>query len=376
MKKTLVIIIFVLVSGLWLKAQTLDPAYTKKFGYGVILASGKGFPVLTKYDETQFNYKDGKFFLEPGESTTIDLRAILPQGTTLGSLMNKLKTERGKNLSHKTNEFFVWEIWCSHDGETNQITGNKKWPITKKEVPSWGSACSDVYQNFNVAENSTWATAGLTWDSNGGNLQFKFGTNLHMSKPGYKYYVMLRMAYEYSVPGGQTENKWNSILNRFEPVVSTGGVGYVFSDPIATCTVEIAGYENQTGRFKNNGDGTVTDTKTGLVWIQSPGESTMSYDAAQKYAENLDFAGSSNWRLPTFTELEEMMKCSKAMDKQYEFLWLNNNGFSNIQAATYWSSDDFLRDGTKTGEKMTVDFQYNNTGSEDILRMMNVWLVK
>jgi len=70
------------------------------------------------------------------------------------------------------------------------------------------------------------------------------------------------------------------------------------------------------------------------------------------------------------------MKCSMAMDKQYEFSWLNNNGFSNIQAATYWTSDDFLRDGNKIGEKMTVDFQYNTTGSEDMLRMMNVWLVK
>jgi len=376
MKKTLTTILWVLVSGLWLMGQTLDPMYTKKFGYGVILASGKGFPAFTKYDETQFNYKDDKFFLEPGEATTIDLRAILPQGATMGSLMTKLKSERGKNLTHKTNEFFVWEIWCSHDGETNQVTGNYKWPTTKKDVPAWGSSCTSVYQKYNVAENSSWNTAGLKWGSDGGNLQFEFGTHLRMAKPGYKYYFMLRMAYEYNVPGGQTENKWNSILNRFEPVVSTGGVGYVFSDPIATCSVEIAGFENQTGRFKNNQDGTVTDTKSGLVWIQSPIETTMSYGDAQKYAENFEFAGASNWRLPSFPELEMIMKCSMAMDKQYEFTWLNSNGFSNIQAATYWTSDDFLRDGLKIGEKMTVDFQYNITGSEDMLRMMNVWLVK
>jgi hypothetical protein len=370
------IIVFILVSELWLMAQTLDPAYTQKFGYGVILASGKGFPTFTKYDETQFNFKDGKFFLEPGEATTIDLRAILPKGTTLGSLMNKLKTERGQNLSHKTNEFYVWEIWCSHDGEKNQLTGNYTWPATKKEVPAWGPACAEAYQRYSAAENSSWASAGLAWAANGGNLQYKFGINLHMSKPGYKYYIMLRMAYEYSVPGGQTENKWNSILNRFEPVVSTGGVGYVFSDPIATCTVEISGFADHTGRFQNNGDGTVTDSESGLVWIQSPIESTMSYNNAQKYAENMEFAGSSNWRLPTLAELDAIMKCSMAMDIQYEFTWLNNNGFSNIQAATYWTSDDFLREGVKTGEKWTVDFQYNSTGSEDILRMMNVWLVK
>lgn len=375
MKSILATLVIVLVCGLWLMGQTPDPAYAKKFGYGVILASGKGFPALTKCDESQFNYKDGKFFLEPGESSTIDLRAILPQGTTMGSLMTKLKSERGKNLTHKTNEFYVWEIWCSHDGEVNQVTDTYKWPTTKNEVPAWASSCVSVYQNYDNSIAS-WTVAGLGWGTNDGNLQFNFGSKLHMGKPGYKYYIMLRMAYEYSVPGGQTENKWNSILQRFEPVVSTGGVGYVFSNPIATCTVEIAGFENQTGRFSDNGNGSVTDTKTGLVWIQAPTDKTMEYSKAQKYAEDLEFAGSLDWRIPTFAELETIMKCSMAMDVQYEFTWLNTNGFSNIQAATYWTSDDFLRDGVKIGEKKTVDFQYNITGSEDMLRMLNVWLVK
>jgi hypothetical protein len=375
MKKTLSTIILVLVSGLMLFGQTLDPAYTQKFGYGIILASAKGFPVFTKYDETQFNFKEGKFFLEPGEASTIDLRAILPQGTTMGSYMTKLKAERGNNLSHKTNEFYVWEIWCSHDGDVDQVTGNYTWPASAKDIPAWGSPCAEVYQTY-TAEVSSWASTGLTWDYNGGNLQFQFGTYLHMAKPGYKYYITLRMAYEYSVPGGQNESKWNSVLNRFENVVSEGGVGYVYSDPIASCTVEIAGFENQTGRFQNNGDGTVTDTKSGLTWIQAPIEKTMSYEDAQQYADNFEFAGSSSWRLPSFAELEGMMKCSMAMDVKYEFTWLNSNGFSNVQAATYWSSDDALRDGQPIGEKMTVDFLYKITGSDDMLRMYNVWLVK
>jgi len=376
MKKVLITVICVFVLGFWLMGQTLDPAYTKKFGYGVILASGKGFPTLTKCDETQFNYKDGKFFLESGGATTIDMRAILPQGTTMGSLMDKLKSERGSNLSHKTNEFYVWEIWCSHEGELDLLEERYKWPATKNEIPAWSSSCVSVYQSYIPDNNSSWMAAGLAWESESNSLEFNFGSILHISKPGYKYYVMLRMAYEYSVPGGQTENKWNSILNRFESVVSTGGVGYVFSDPIATCTIEIAGYENHAGRFINNGDGTVTDTKSKLVWIQSPVETTMSFEDAEKYAQTYELAGASNWRLPKLTELEEMMKCSMEMDIQYEFTWLNSNGFSNIQAATYWTTDDFIRDGIKIGEKMTVDFQYNITGSDDVMRMMNVWLVK
>lgn len=50
----------------------------------------------------------------------------------------------------------------------------------------------------------------------------------------------------------------------------------------------------------DNGDGTVTDTDTGLMWLQDAGASGWrSWDEAQAWAENLEFAGYDDWRLPS-----------------------------------------------------------------------------
>jgi hypothetical protein len=67
------------------------------------------------------------------------------------------------------------------------------------------------------------------------------------------------------------------------------------------------------GRFVDNGDGTVTDLCTGLMWMQDPAVPDSRYNPdecdgifwqeALIYAENLDFAGYSDWRLPNVREL-------------------------------------------------------------------------
>ena len=52
--------------------------------------------------------------------------------------------------------------------------------------------------------------------------------------------------------------------------------------------------------FMDNGDGTVTDTSTGLMWKQAH-EPRMTWKQAMMLKS--DFAGHSDWRLPTIKEL-------------------------------------------------------------------------
>ena len=61
------------------------------------------------------------------------------------------------------------------------------------------------------------------------------------------------------------------------------------------------------GRFVNNGDGTVTDTCTGLMWqrVQSP--VTSLWCNAIAYCENLTLAGYDDWRLPNARELHSIV---------------------------------------------------------------------
>ncbi|MCH8932666.1 MAG: DUF1566 domain-containing protein, partial [Nitrospinae bacterium] len=66
-------------------------------------------------------------------------------------------------------------------------------------------------------------------------------------------------------------------------------------------------------RFKDNGDGTVTDTEEGLMWKQTDGfqDQSMFYTwfKAEDYVRvmnNNKFASYSDWRMPNLEEAESL----------------------------------------------------------------------
>ena len=61
------------------------------------------------------------------------------------------------------------------------------------------------------------------------------------------------------------------------------------------------------GRFVDNGDGTVTDLCTGLMWQQETAPETYNWQNALKYCEGLDLAGYTDWRLPNVRELRSIV---------------------------------------------------------------------
>jgi len=63
-----------------------------------------------------------------------------------------------------------------------------------------------------------------------------------------------------------------------------------------------AQYQGIKPSYTNNGDGTITDNNTGLVWQKTPPKNKMFYDQAKKYVKNLKLAGYTDWRLPTIKE--------------------------------------------------------------------------
>lgn len=54
--------------------------------------------------------------------------------------------------------------------------------------------------------------------------------------------------------------------------------------------------------YTDNGDGTVTDNHTGLMWQQTPPTDKMTYQQALEYVADLELGGYSDWRLPTIKE--------------------------------------------------------------------------
>lgn len=66
--------------------------------------------------------------------------------------------------------------------------------------------------------------------------------------------------------------------------------------------------------FVDNGDGTITDRATGLMWMKTDSGKGMNWRSALQYAENLNYAGYSDWRLPNAKELHSILDYSRSPD--------------------------------------------------------------
>lgn len=64
-----------------------------------------------------------------------------------------------------------------------------------------------------------------------------------------------------------------------------------------------AQYNGVQPSFTDNGNKTVTDNNTGMIWQKTPDYKHYSYDDAISYCEDLTVANYNNWRLPTIKEL-------------------------------------------------------------------------
>lgn len=71
-----------------------------------------------------------------------------------------------------------------------------------------------------------------------------------------------------------------------------------------------AQYSGNRPDYTDNGDGTVTDNVTGLMWQQGFADNKLTYAEAQTYLNTLNaqnYGGYSDWRLPTIKELYSLI---------------------------------------------------------------------
>ena len=99
--------------------------------------------------------------------------------------------------------------------------------------------------------------------------------------------------------------------------------------------------KNKTGAFSNdfvdNGDGTVTDRATGLMWQKGGSPEGMTWANAKEYVNKLNSersAGYSDWRLPTIEELASLMKSSRAGNLYIDPIFSEKQQYC-------WSADTF-----------------------------------
>ncbi len=104
------------------------------------------------------------------------------------------------------------------------------------------------------------------------------------------------------------------------------------------------------GRFRDNGDGTVTDNRTGLMWSKKDSyadlKRCLDWNASKAYVARLKAGGHTDWRLPTIKELKTIYEHGKSnpMGANYED-WRSQKPlhldpiFADEAAYWYWSSE-------------------------------------
>lgn len=82
----------------------------------------------------------------------------------------------------------------------------------------------------------------------------------------------------------------------------------------------------------NNGNGTITDTNTGLLWQQQDDGIPRNWQEALHYSENLSLGGCTTWRLPNIKELRSIIDLSQTNPA------IDVTVFLNTKSDKYWSS--------------------------------------
>ena len=111
--------------------------------------------------------------------------------------------------------------------------------------------------------------------------------------------------------------------------------------------------------FKDNSGRTVTDNATGLMWMKLDSghlkaglnkDGKLNWQQALEWAENLEFAGYNDWRLPNAKELQGIVdyrRCpdvtkSAAIDPIFEVTSIINEG-GKIDYPCYWTGTNHYR---------------------------------
>lgn len=133
--------------------------------------------------------------------------------------------------------------------------------------------------------------------------------------------------------------------------------------------------------FVDNGNGTMTDTRTSKMWIKVPSITGMTFTNAQSYATSNSTGSYTDWRVPTETELAGLVSGWyngwSTMDLPWKFL--RSQGFGPGVATYYWTTSNGYYANTKRIIAMATD---GATSAGSWVEMSNtdgrpsVWLVR
>jgi len=106
------------------------------------------------------------------------------------------------------------------------------------------------------------------------------------------------------------------------------------------------------GRFIAYDNGTVKDTKTGLMWVSKDNRKDIKRRDAKRYCENYRGGGYTDWRMPTRQELAELYDKSKSYRATQKSYNVNLTKLIELSSCCPWASE------TRGSDAACFDFNY------------------
>ncbi len=132
---------------------------------------------------------------------------------------------------------------------------------------------------------------------------------------------------------------------------TTGFVSY--SDMSTPNYVRAVRGGQSTFSYTDNGDGTITDNKTGLMWMKAAPSTPMNWEEALIYCEALEIANYFDWRLPNIKELRTLVNSNSL------YPTIDTDYFLNDSNNTFWSSTPGINN---PGHAWVVSFDWGSMG--------------
>ena len=150
-----------------------------------------------------------------------------------------------------------------------------------------------------------------------------------------------------------TANFLDNEISGFRPLTDTGqttcydGLGNVITCPLPGEPLAQDGSYNTINQldYTDNGDGTITDNVTGLVWQKTNNEHMTWHDANSYCSANIAQLTGSGWRLPTINELLSLVDFGSCDPSIHPFF--------NGRNTNYWTS---IAEVPSTGRTWTIRF--------------------
>jgi hypothetical protein len=82
---------------------------------------------------------------------------------------------------------------------------------------------------------------------------------------------------------------------------------YLAPNPAKHFMVRMRIIQDSTPSYRDNGDGTISDLNTGLMWSKAVDKSKVSLNEAETIADNMNLGGYDDWRVPNIKELYSLI---------------------------------------------------------------------